>query len=100
MSGHIRSGREGVTRAPEFVRPSSADRQLGKTCRLALQGGEVAPNAARAVAKHPLPISPCREWFALFGLCKVDRVSNYGGLGKLVSVTVPVPSMLSPVKLT
>ena len=84
----------------ESVRPSSADRQLGKTNLMAYRVGEVTADAACAVGKHPLPISPCRDWFALFRLCKVDRVSNYGGLGKLVSVTVPVPSMLSPVKLT
>ena len=67
---------------------------------MTVRGGEVVAAAACAVAKRPLPIPSSREWFALFGLCKVDRVSNYGGLGKLVSVTVPVPSMLSPVKLT
>ena len=86
--------------APETVRPRDADRQLGKTFYMVEQGGEVAADAARAVGKHPLPIPSSRNWFVLFILCKVDRVSNYGGLGKLVSVTVPVPSMLSPVKLT
>ena len=65
-----------------------------------VRGGEVTADAVRAVGKHPDRISQSLDWFALFGLCKVDRVSNYGGLGKLVSVTVPVPSMLSPVKLT
>ena len=31
--------------------------------------------------------------------CKVDRIFSYGVLGKLVSITVPIPPMLPPVKL-
>ena len=54
----------------EYVRPTGAGRQLGKTCRTAAKGGEVMDGAARAVGKHPLPIPSSREWFALFTLCK------------------------------
>ena len=82
------------------VRLTGAPRHLGKTSLMPVQCGTEADTAARIVGKHAERKSPSREWFALLILCKVDRVSNYGGLGKLVSVTVPVPSMLSPVKLT
>ena len=86
--------------APDSASLRDARRRLGKTSLMPVQCGTEADTAARIVGKHALPISPSGDWFALFRLCKVDRVSNYGGLGKLVSVTVPVPSMLSPVKLT
>ena len=36
-------------------------------------GWEEVDVVARAVVKHPLPIPPCREWFALFGLCQLRR---------------------------
>ena len=32
---------------------------------MAIQGGEVMADAARAVGKRPLPIPPSRKWFAL-----------------------------------
>ena len=57
--------------AADFVSQPTADRQLGKTFYMAEQGGEVAADAARADGKHPLSISPCREWFALLILCEV-----------------------------
>ena len=62
--------------APESVRPSSAGRHLGKTSLMPVRGGEVTAAAARAMGKHPLPNSPCREWFALFRLCQPGRVGE------------------------
>ena len=59
--------------ASGFVRPAGAVRWLGKTCRTAAQGGGVMLAGTCAVGKHPLPISPSREWFALFMLCKAGR---------------------------
>ena len=38
---------------------------------MAYRVGEVTADAACAVGKHPLPISPCRDWFALFALCQL-----------------------------
>ena len=58
--------------ASGFVRPAGAVRWLGKTCRTAVQGGEVTAGAALAVGKHALPIPPCRNRFALFILCQVE----------------------------
>ena len=62
--------------APESVRPGGAARQLGKTCRLAVQGGEVVAGAVRAVGEHPERNSTARFSFALFGLCKAGRVGE------------------------
>ena len=56
---------------PEFVRPDRTAHWLGKTYLWAVQGREVMDDAARAVAKHPLPIPPSRVWFALYVLCQV-----------------------------
>ena len=60
----------------ESVRPGGAARQLGKTCRLTVQDGEVRAEAAGAVVKHPLPISPSRVWFALDALCQPGRAGD------------------------
>ena len=49
-------------KAPDSVRPGSAGRQLGKTFYMPVRGGEVRAGAARAVVKHPQPISPSLEW--------------------------------------
>ena len=62
--------------APDSVRQASAGRQLGKTCRMSVQDGGALSAVFRTVVKHPLPISPCREWFALFGLCQPRRVGE------------------------
>ena len=68
--------------SPESVSPDGAARQLGKTCRMAVRGGKMMADAARAAGKHPLPISPSREWFALFKLCKaLPLPSGEMGLG-------------------
>ena len=56
---------------PNSVSPRDARRRLGKTFYMPVQGREVTVDAARAVGKHPEPISPSRDRFALFGLCKV-----------------------------
>ena len=66
-----RGAARGPKKAPDSVRPGSAGRQLGKTFYMAVQGGGMMADAARAVGKHPLPISPSRSWFALLTLCKV-----------------------------
>ena len=60
--------------APDSVRLGSAGRQLGKTYHMGVRGGEVTADAARIAGKHPLPISPCWEWFALFVLCQPGPV--------------------------
>ena len=57
----------------EYVRPTGAGRQLGKTFRMAVRGREVTVAVGRAVGKHPLPISPSRRRFALFRLCQPGR---------------------------
>ena len=59
--------------APDSVRPGGAVRWLGKTNLMAVQGGEVTADVARALVKHPLPISPSRIRFALFRLCQAGR---------------------------
>ena len=59
-----------------FRQADGAARQLGKTFYMAVQGGEVTAEAARAVGKHPLPISPSRDWFALFQLCQPGRIGE------------------------
>ena len=56
---------------PDSVSPRDAGRRLGKTSLMPVQGRAMTAEAARAVVKHPLPISPSRIRFALFGLCKV-----------------------------
>ena len=76
VSHHVCQGTSaGVGKAspepPESVRPAVPGRQLGKTFYMPVRGGEVVADAALAVGKHPLPNSPCREWFALFTLCRV-----------------------------
>ena len=43
----------------EFVSSARAGREMGKTFYMAVQGREVTAEAARAVVKHPLPISTC-----------------------------------------
>ena len=69
-----RGAARGPKKAPDSVRPGGTGRQLGKTSRLAVQGGEVTASVACAVAKRPLPIPPSRIWFALFRLCKAGAV--------------------------
>ena len=54
----------------DSVTPAATGRPLGKTNLMAVQGGEVTADAARADCKHPERISPSRDWFALFGLCQ------------------------------
>ena len=61
----------------ESVSPDGAAWQLGKTSLMAVQGGRWMDVAARAVGKHPLQNSPCRDWVALFTLCKVGTVLSY-----------------------
>ena len=51
--------------APDSVSLRDARRQLGKTCRLVVRGGEVVADVVCAVGKHPLQNSPSLEWFAL-----------------------------------
>ena len=63
---------------PESVRPADAVQWLGKTRSLAVRGGEVAAEAARAVGKHPLPIPPSGIWFALEWLCQFATVVEGG----------------------
>ena len=53
-----------------FRQAAGPRRQLGKTCLMAVQGGEVTAGAGRAAGKHPLLISPSRVWFALYSLCR------------------------------
>ena len=63
----------------ESVRLTRAGHRLGKPCRMAVRDVEVAADAARAVAKHPLSISPSRSRFALYSLCKVVTGSAVKG---------------------
>ena len=69
MYRRIRGGRE-------VVSPRDAHRQLGKTFYMAEQDGGALSAVFRTVVKHPLPISPSREWFALFTLCRVGRTEE------------------------
>ena len=62
----------------ESVRPGGTGRQLGKTPLMTVRGGEVVAAAACAVVKHPLRISPSRDWFILYVLCQVGPVSSFG----------------------
>ena len=55
--------------ASDLVSPWAACHRLGNTFYLAVRGREVMANSVRAVGKHPLPISPSRDWFALYQLC-------------------------------
>ena len=71
MSRHSLGTERGSEKASDSVRPGSPSRRLGKTFYMPVRGGEVTADEAHAVGKHPLPISPSRDWFALFGLCKV-----------------------------
>ena len=43
---------------------------------MAVHGGGVMLSGARPVGKHPLPISPSRDWFALFMLCQAGRTEE------------------------
>ena len=63
-------------RPSDSVRPGGAARRLGKTYRMAVQGGGEVDVAARAVGKHPLPIPPSLDWFALFRLCQLGRAEG------------------------
>ena len=65
--------------APDSVSPRDARRRLGKTFYMAVRGGEVTASTARAVGNHPLPISLCRFWFALFILCQPGRAGEAEG---------------------
>ena len=58
----------------ESVRPCGVAHQLGKTFYMAVQGGGMIADAARAVGKHAERISPSRRRFDLFTLCKVGSV--------------------------
>ena len=69
-----RGAARGPKKAPDSVRPGAAARRLGKTFYMAIRGGTVMPDAARVIGEHPLPISPTRDWFALFILCKAEAV--------------------------
>ena len=75
-SNHVCEGtsevvRKASPRPPESVRGGRPGQHLGKTYMTAVQDRVVVNVAALAEVKHPLPISPCREWFALFILCRV-----------------------------
>ena len=59
--------------APDLVNRPAAGHRLGKTRSLTVRGGEVTADEARAMGKHPLPISPSRSRFALFRLCRFGR---------------------------
>ena len=56
----------------DSVSPTGRPSPIGKDLLYGRTGGEVTADAVRAAVKHPLPISPCRVWFALFILCKVE----------------------------
>ena len=76
VSGHFRGPAWSPGMAPESVRQTGAVRWLGKTSLMPVRGGEVTADAVCAVGKHPLPISPCRLWFALLILCQVVRAGE------------------------
>ena len=71
-----RGAARGPEKAPDSVSPRDARRQLGKTSLMPVRGGEVTADEACTVGKHPQPIPPCREWFALFILCKPGRAGE------------------------
>ena len=54
-------------------RPPPSGKGIPYTCT----GREVTADAACTVGKHPLPISPSRDWFALFRLCKVGPAFSF-----------------------
>ena len=60
----------GIRQVVERSRPS------GKGIPYTCTGREVTADAACTVGKHPLPISPSRDWFALFTLCQAVRAGE------------------------
>ena len=80
-----------------FVRPVGAVRHMGKVKPVAGQGSAVT---GATVCGEPFTVE--FDVSALVHtrlLCKVHRVFSYGFLEKLLPNTVPIPPVLSPVKL-
>ena len=76
VSDHILGRRSKSKMAPDLVSPRDARHRLGKTFHMAVPGREAMAAAGRVVGKHPLPIPPSREWFALFMLCQAGRTEE------------------------
>ena len=74
VSEHIRGGRKGVPGDAGFRQARERRSLIGKDLLYDRTGWAAVDTAARIIGKHPLLIPPCREWFALFGLCKAGAV--------------------------
>ena len=72
VSGHIPGHRWKVENSVGFRQAGWRRSLVEKDLLYDRTGGEVTANAAPAVVKHPLPISPSRDSFALYSLCQVD----------------------------
>ena len=94
VSGHIRGGWEDVTRAGGNRQAGRLGSAFGKDLLYGVQGREVTVDEARAVVKHPLPISPSRSRFALFRLCKAGAVQlgSFAASRALTSLFILTPS--------
>ena len=70
--GRIRGGSKSSLKAADFVNSTSASRRLGKVQSEPEHRRGVTKQVLRSVGKHPLPIPPSRDRFALDLLCKVN----------------------------
>ena len=76
MSGHIPGRSSEVEKGVGSRQAGRLGTSFGKDLPKAVRGREVTADAARAVGKHPQPISPSCSRFALFGLCQPGRVGE------------------------